>query len=363
MNLKTINEYSKLIDQGKIVIFPTETVYGMGADACSDDACSLIYKLKGRPQNNPLIIHCADIKTVQNIGYFNDFALFIAQKFWPGPLSIVLPLKGKCNQAAINISKVALCDLETVCVRIPNNEIALEFINSTKNKVVAAPSANISNYVSPTRFEHVDGVFNSEKVHVIKGEGCSFGLESTILDLVAFNIDCMHDFEDHKKYLESKILRRGSITSDSLIAALAEYLKLKQISVGDKKNQYKDLSKADLDAKPIDSGIDIKIKSPGLQKKHYSTRTRLMIDQDGSECNEQRIHIAFGSEREIKSLYQFNLSEKSSLEEAAYNLYDILRKADILAIKQGINLITVSRIPNFGLGLAINEKLQKAQHG
>ena len=144
-----IDQAITYIKKGGLVAFPTETVYGLGADATNDEACRKIYAYKNRPLNNPLIIHVASLEKALEIANFNKQALNLAQKFWPGPLSLVLPIKNLSK-----ISTIVTAGLNTVAIRIPNNKIALEFLKKI-DKPIAAPSANLSGYVSSTTSHHV----------------------------------------------------------------------------------------------------------------------------------------------------------------------------------------------------------------
>ncbi|KJV51902.1 tRNA threonylcarbamoyl adenosine modification protein, Sua5/YciO/YrdC/YwlC family [Orientia tsutsugamushi str. Gilliam] len=175
-NNNDINIAAQFIEQGKLVIFPTETVYGIGADATNDNACQSIYKIKNRPMNNPLIIHVNNIQAAQTIGIFNKLAIKLAT-LWPGPISLVVQL----NQSA-GISKTATANLDTVAIRIPAHKTALTLLQLTQ-KPIAAPSANPSGYLSPTTYQHVNIHFqNSPDIFILKGAQSTYGLESTIID-------------------------------------------------------------------------------------------------------------------------------------------------------------------------------------
>ena len=323
-----IKQAAKLIDDGKLVIFPTETVYGIGADAFNEEACLEIFKVKQRPSTNPLILHCANLDIAKNIATFNKITLCLAKAFWPGPISFVLHKKKD-----IKIAKNISAGLDTICIRIPNNQIALDLLNATKNKIIAAPSANISNYVSPTKVDHVTDVFKNIKV--LNGEQCAYGIESTIIDCA--NLEHI------------KILRHGFIDEDDIRAAL---------SLADINNVLVTSSSNDI----LGSNLNTKnYLAPGMMKKHYSTHTNLQINQNNNDNLNKRIHINFGNSKFL-GIKVYNLSNSGSLIEAAKNLYEVLRDADEFAKTNKINLITISSIPLTGIGIAINEKLQKAQH-
>lgn len=333
---------AKLIDDGKIVIFPTETVYGIGANAYNDEAVSLIFKLKGRPLNNPLIVHCADIKTVEEISYLSGIAKILAESFWPGPLSLVL--KRKSNNIARSVSN----GLDTICVRIPSNKIALELLSKTKCKAIAAPSANLSNYISPTKIEHVIDVFGDTSI--LSGEQSVYGIESSI-------IDCSKTYDTNNCDNLISILRHGFIGTEEIQKVLdsnnltnLKILSIKEVNNLGHNPQYKI---------KFDPKVEV-LLAPGMMKKHYSPYTQLNINQNNNENFDKRIHINFGPQ-EFNGIKTFNLSKSANLEEAAFNLYTILRQADEFAIANKINLLTISSIPNHKIGIAINEKLEKAQ--
>ncbi len=331
-----------LLNSGKLVIFPTETVYGLGADALNDDACKQIYETKNRPSNNPLIVHCHNFESIETIAQTNLIVKNLADKFWPGPLSMVLPILPNSL-----IAKTVTAGLNSICVRIPKHKIALELIKSTRSKMIAAPSANISNYVSPTKIEHVKSEFKN--IFSIDGDQCVYGLESTILD-------CRGLFEAKKTIT---ILRHGHITSNQIKKFLDEFDETFEIF--DLNSKFRDVS--------IDNQIsESTLLAPGMSKKHYSTRTKLVINyhklKDDVSTPNQRVHIDFGEPEKYNSLPQIrlNLSLNRNLREASFRLYEILRLADDLATQNNFKLITISPIPNEELGVAINEKLIRAQH-
>lgn len=309
-----ISEIAKaaiLLQEGRLVAFPTETVYGLGADATNSAACQAIYSLKGRPSFNPLIVHVDSIQSAEEIGIFSPLAIKLAQHFWPGALTLVLPLK---PEAKISLNVTA--GLQTVGLRVPSHPLALEFLKAAK-RPVAAPSANISNYVSATSYEHVLHDFANSDLHILvsqdsKGINVIGGLESTIIDVSANSIS---------------ILRSGMITK--------EYI---QSVIG--------LS--------FDNNVECgKIKSPGMLSKHYSPRASLRLNANNLQNGEVGIDFASNLQTE------FSLSASGNLFEAAKNLYDTLRKVDLYATKYGFR-IAVAPIPNVGIGVAINDKLNRA---
>lgn len=296
----------KLLSAGEVVAFPTETVYGLGADATNENACKKIYELKSRPSHNPMIIHVDSIDMAKELAEFNDEALKIAKILWPGPISIVLKKSKACP-----ICDVALAGLDTIAIRLPFNQIATDLIKGL-GRPIAAPSANISNYISPTKSEHVQEAFG-DKVHIIDSPGSIYGLESTIIDMT--NPD------------NPQILRAGFIT-DNIISKLLE--------------------------KPVTYKGGDKIIAPGMMKKHYSPHVSLRMDATALEVDE--IGLGFGD----VDFGGLNLSQNHDLAEAGANLYSMLRELDKEAAKQGKKGIAVAKIPNEGIGIAINDKLQRA---
>ena len=294
-----------IINSGGVVAFPTETVYGLGADATNESACRKIYELKSRPNNNPIIVHVASIEDAREIGEFNEIAEIIAAEFWPGPITIVVPCRPESK-----ICSTVLAGLKAVAIRIPSNPIALELIRKT-NKPIAAPSANISNYVSPTEAAHVKDAFG-DAVYVLDGGKSVYGLESTIIDVTGE---------------KPRILRYGFITPDTI---------------------------SKLIGREVDMVETEEILAPGMMKKHYSPKAKLRIN--ATSLNPTELGIGFGD----IELGEFNLSKNGDLAEAASNLYSMIRLLDYKAALSGISSIAIAPIPNIGIGLAINDKLQRA---
>lgn len=296
--MTNIKKAAFIILAGDLVAFPTETVYGLGADATSDHACTKIYQTKGRPNNNPLIVHVASIEAAREIAIFNEAAEALATKFWPGPLTLVLPLNPD-----FGIAKTVTAGLDTVAIRIPSHEIALELILAT-GRPIAAPSANPSGYVSPTSAAHVRN--NFPDLFVLEGSNSEYGLESTIIDLTD----------------KPTILRYGFITPESLSDALERDV------------QYT-------------HGYDY-LKAPGMMAKHYSPRARVRLN--AAELYKDELGLGFGVVD-----FDMNLSKSGSLIEAAANLFDMLQVLD-----GQTKAIAIASIPDQGIGLAINDRLKRA---
>ncbi|MFP3034572.1 MAG: L-threonylcarbamoyladenylate synthase, partial [Candidatus Tisiphia sp.] len=240
----TLKQAAKFIQLGNIVAFPTETVYGLGADASNEQACQKIFKIKKRPSINPLIVHVATMRQAKTIGEFNADALKLSNIFWSGPLSIVVPLK-----SGANITRSVLAGLTSVALRIPSHNIALELIRKS-GTAIAAPSANPSGYISSTALEHVKEHFSDEKDVFILGDNlndckCQYGIESTIVDTTTNNLT---------------ILRDGFITKEAIEEVLGKKL--------DKTPSL------------------MQIKAPGMMNKHYSPKVRVRLNAESLEANE-----------------------------------------------------------------------------
>lgn len=311
--MNNLEQAAKIIQNGRLVAFQTETVFGLGADASNQEACLDIFRSKGRPANNPLIVHVASLTDAMKLADFNDDAIKLS-KFWPGPLSMVLPKKDSAQ-----IADCVSAGLSTIAIRIPSNKKALELITAS-NCPIAAPSANKSGRLSPTTADHVRENFGDEIFILDSYEVSSCGLESTIIDLSTNN---------------PTILRYGFITPEAIESILG-----KKISIASKLSE---------------------IKAPGMMHRHYSPRTKLRINAD--KLLENEIGLNFGYSNlyitESKDL-SLNLSTSSDLFEAAANLFNYLHKLDIYAIEQNISTIAVAPIPNESIGLAINDRLSRA---
>ena len=305
----TIKEAAKIINNKGIVAFPTETVYGLGADATSQSACLGIYRAKGRPSRNPLIVHVNSIEQVQIYGEFNDNAQKLSA-FWPGPMTIVLKKK--------STSKLADCvtaGLDTVAIRIPAHEIARDLLDQSACPI-AAPSANKSGCLSSTSYDQVYNNF-SDSLAIIGNKNSSiYGLESTIIDLSTETIT---------------ILRLGFITPDMI-----------ENTLGLKVEIASKLSK---------------IKAPGMLMKHYAPRTKLRLNADSLMEDEIGLNFAGSS---LVSEFSLNLSAKGDLAEAATNLFKYLYQLDKYAEELGIKSIAIAPIPDESIGLAINDRLYRA---
>jgi L-threonylcarbamoyladenylate synthase len=304
-----IKEAARIIKRGGLVAFPTETVYGLGADATNQSACLEIYKVKGRPSNNPLIIHVISIDQIKQYAELNDNAYKLAE-FWPGPLTMVLRKK-----EGSSLSECVTAGLDTVAIRIPSHKIARDLIEEA-GCPIAAPSANKSGRLSPTDSEHVYNDFGDSVEILGSKEKSTYGLESTIIDLSSD---------------VPTILRFGFITPESIAKALNQKIE-------------------------IASRIS-KIKAPGMLLKHYAPRTKLRLNADIINSDEVGLNFA---NSHLNSEGSLNLSSNGDLAEAAANLFDYLHKLDKYAVDNNIFTIAVASIPAEAIGLAINDRLSRA---
>lgn len=304
-----------VLRQGGLVAFPTETVYGLGADATSDLAVARIFEAKGRPRFNPLIIHAADFAGVQAIVRFNRRAIKLAEAFWPGPLTVVLPKRTGCP-----VSRLASAGLDTVAVRVPDHPVALALL-SAAGLPVAAPSANRSGQLSPTTAAHVAQSLGRAVDMIIDGGPCRVGIESTVIDLSA-GAPC--------------ILRPGAVTVEAIASVLGEDVLAPDMTIAD--------------GRP---------KSPGALERHYAPSRPLRINAGNASGTEAL--LAFGPDAPRDDLARgiLNLSPIGDLVEAAANLFKMLHQLDAPEY-QGIAAMPV---PEHGLGVAINDRLRRAAAG
>ena len=292
-----------LIRAGRLVAFPTETVYGLGGDATDDRAVAEIFAAKGRPQFNPLIVHVPDLAAAERVGVFDDTARNLALAFWPGPLTLVLPLRGDAG-----VSPLVTAGLGSVAIRVPAHPLARALLRAV-GRPVAAPSANPSGRVSPTRADHVMDGLAGRIAAVLDGGACAVGVESTILGLDG----------------PPALLRPGGIPAEALEAALGHRL--------------------------ATGGDADKPSAPGQLASHYAPGAAVRLGAHGAETGE--ILIGFGP---VKG--DLSLSESGDLVEAAAALFHILRQADALTGPTG--RIAFAPIPDHGLGRAINDRLRRA---
>ena len=308
---------ASVLAEGGLVAFPTETVYGLGADAGNASAIARLYQAKGRPAFNPLIAHVADLASARRIALFDGQALRLAEAFWPGPLTLVLPRALSCP-----VAELATAGLDTVAIRVPAHKVARDIIRTFGGAVVA-PSANLSGHVSPTTAEHVNGDLAGRIDLIIDGGPVEVGVESTIVGCFA----------------EPVLLRPGGLPRAEIERVLGH--KLLQ-------------PPADAEG---DSGQPI---APGMLASHYAPRTPVRLNATDVHVGEAL--LAFGPAKvaraELASVVM-NLSEHGDLAEAAANLFGYLRILDT----RNADTIAVMPIPDDGLGEAINDRLRRAAVG
>ena len=329
INSSNIKKAAEIIKKGGTVIFPTETVYGLGANGLDEEACKKIFQAKGRPSDNPLILHISSMEQLDKIvKEIPESARKLADKFWPGPLTIIFeksPIVGDIISAGLN----------TVAVRMPNNEIALELIRLS-GCPIAAPSANTSGKPSPTNVDHVIEDMNGRVDMIIDGGQCNIGLESTVLDLTG---DC------------PTILRPGGVTKEQIQEVLGS---------------------CEYDIYLIKSDENIVPKSPGQKYRHYSPKAELilykgslsnMVDNIVEDCKRyQDIGKKVGilATEQTKNTYENGtvlvVGDREKPSTIANKLFHVLREFDSL----GVDIILAESFENVGLGKAIMNRIEKA---
>jgi L-threonylcarbamoyladenylate synthase len=297
-----IAEAARLLSSGELVAFPTETVYGLGGDARSDKSVARIFEAKGRPSFNPLIVHLPDLAAVGTVAHVSSRARDLALAFWPGPLTLVLPvIEGA-------VSPLVTAGLPTVAVRVPAHPLAQALLRAFGGPV-AAPSANPSGRVSPTRAAHVLDGLDGRIAAVLDGGPCAVGLESTIV----------------APDPEPLLLRPGGLPVEALEAALGRGM--------------------------ATAGVGHRPTAPGQLASHYAPEAGVRLE--ATEARPGEVLVGFGPVRGALSL-----SESGDLVEAAARLFQTLREADVLAGARG--RIAFAPVPETGLGRAINDRLRRA---
>lgn len=301
--IATIWKAAEIIRAGGLVAFPTETVYGLGADAQNAQAVAKIFTAKQRPSDNPLIWHANKLEVFEDIAEFDDKARMLADAFWPGPLTLVLPCK---------IPEKMQPPLKTIAIRIPSHPVIRALIKAS-GCIIAAPSANLSGKPSPTRAKHVAKDLDGAIEMILDGGATNKGLESTVVDLHSGT---------------PRLLRPGAITLEMLREVIGE-IAVPQAS--------------DLEGEaPI---------SPGMKYRHYAPHAPVILVDEG-----QAHSIARDYEADGKSVGLLETSKYESLELAAQELFDRLRQFD----EEGASIIIVEMVTEEGIGLAIMNRLRKA---
>lgn len=291
------------IRAGRLVAFPTETVYGLGGDATNDLAVAAIFEAKGRPRFNPLIVHTADADEAHKFGQFNDLAEILAARFWPGPLTLVLKRRSDAG-----LSELVSAGLDTVALRVPEHEGARALLRAAE-RPLAAPSANRSGNVSPTTAQHVADELGDVLALILDGGTCAVGLESTVVDVSGGT---------------PLLLRPGGIPLEEIEATLGRTV-------------------------PV-AGMADAIRAPGMLESHYAPSLPLRLD--ATQANPGEALLGFGPAPDA----DLNLSQTGDLREAAANLFAYMRALD----RGQFTGIAVMPIPDEGLGRAINDRLRRA---
>ncbi|MGO1121045.1 L-threonylcarbamoyladenylate synthase [Rhodovibrionaceae bacterium A322] len=306
---------AELLQAGELVAFATETVYGLGADACSDQAVAKIFAAKNRPSFNPLISHVADLEAAEQLVVFDERSRAVAEAFWPGPLTLVLPRREDSP-----VSLLCSAGLDSLAIRLPAKDSARAMLRAFGGPV-AAPSANRSGRVSPTTAAHVMSELSGRVALILDDGPCAVGLESTVLSLAGE---------------EPLLLRPGGLSAEAIEEQLGRPLALAQ--------------------------ADTPLASPGMLASHYAPGLPVRLDAGLPALSEA--YLAFGpltpeQEQALSALPTSawrNLSPTGDLEEAAANLFASLRLLDL----PDRSCLAVAPIPEVGLGVAINDRLRRA---
>ncbi len=310
-----IEQGAALLRAGRLVAFPTETVYGLGGDATNDRAVAAIFEAKGRPRFNPLIAHVPDLEAASRLAVLDDRAVRIAEAFWPGPLTLVLP-----RRADSPVSLLASAGLDTVAVRVPGHPVAQRLLRAA-GRPIAAPSANRSGRVSPTAAEHVHAELSDRVALVIDGGSCRVGLESTVLDLGG---------------ARPALLRPGAVTREGLEPLVGPLA-------------------AEASAAP--NAGNAAPRAPGMLASHYAPSLPVRLNATDAQPGEAYLAFGPGADPADAAAATLSLSRSGDLVEAAANLFAMLRALDRPGAFAGI---AVAPVPETGLGAAINDRLRRA---
>jgi L-threonylcarbamoyladenylate synthase len=308
----SVTTAARCLEGGGLVAFPTETVYGLGGDATNGEVVARLFEAKGRPAFNPLISHVLDTAAARLLGRLDAAATRLAETFWPGPLTLVLPRTPNCP-----VAELATAGLDTIAVRIPSHPVARELLAAFDRPIVA-PSANRSGHISPTTAQHVLADLNGRIDLIIDGGPTVVGIESTI-------VACLD---------EPLLLRSGGVPRAEIERVLGRSLALRPA------------------AEEAEAPL-----APGQLASHYAPMTPLRLD--AREVNADEALLAFGPALPAgpaRATHMLNLSRGGDLIEAAANLFSHLRALDAA----GASAIAVMPVPHEGLGEAINDRLQRA---
>jgi L-threonylcarbamoyladenylate synthase len=316
-NEAAVARAARCLAQGGLVAFPTETVYGLGADAANAGAIARIYEAKGRPSFNPLIAHVGDIEAGMRVARFDATAKKLAEAFWPGPLTLVLPRTNDCA-----VADLATAGLDTIAIRVPAHPVARSILRAFGGPVVA-PSANLSGHVSATSAAHVQSDLMGRIDLIVDGGAVPVGVESTI-------VGCFD---------APMLLRPGGLPRDEIERVLGRQLAWL--------------------AENADKGTGQPL-APGMLTSHYAPRTPMRLNAGDVEAGEALLAFGPASVPGMEAASAvMNLSARADLAEAAANLFGYLRALD----SKGARAISVMPVPHHGLGEAINDRLRRAAMG
>ena len=315
-----ISEAALILDRGGLVAFPTETVYGLAADALNDSAIRKVFEAKGRPSDNPLIVHIAETTTLSSISAsFPEIGLTLARTFWPGPLTMVV-------QRTDRVSDLVTAGLDTVAVRMPNHPVALSLIRKLGRGIVA-PSANLSGRPSPTTAQHVHDDLNGRIDYILDAGATRIGVESTVLDITL---------------TPPAILRKGGLSKEAIEAVVGEI--------------------------NSNGGSEYSNRSPGNRYRHYSPRAYVHLVKEGDADEVMRLVSAEAASGKRIGCILHSIPDgvsnsnvivrivPSDLEQISHLLFDLLRELD----KSGVDMIVVEEVKETGLGAAIMDRLRRA---
>ncbi len=319
---KSVLKAGKILNNGGLVAIPTETVYGLAANALDGEAVKKIFVAKGRPQDNPLIVHISKLEQIdQLIKERSEILERLAEKFWPGPLTII-------NEKSDAVPDEVTCGLDTVAVRFPSSEIAREIITAA-GVPLAAPSANLSGSPSPTCFEHCFADLNGRVDAIVDGPRCEVGVESTVITIVGGRV---------------RLLRPGAVTVEMLQSVVGEV----------------EIDNAVLNR--IEAGA--KVSSPGMKYKHYAPKAKVVMIEATSEAfsefvvrnaTEKSAVVCF-EEDAVDGIKVYPWGKKEDHEAQARLLFDVLRQSDL----DGYETVYIHSPERDGLGLAVYNRLIRA---
>lgn len=321
-----IKEAAAILAQGGLVAFPTETVYGLGANALNSEAVSKVYEAKGRPSDNPMIVHIAEGSQMQRLtDKITEDMQKLMDEFWPGPLTMVVNAKPE-------VPRVTTGGLDTVAVRMPDNQVTLDLILKL-GEPLAGPSANLSGRPSPTTASHVDDDLHGRIDAIIQGEPCKVGIESTVVDMTGE---------------KPMILRPGIITRERLSEVLG-----KEVGIDPAILQRPNIRD---NGGLLETDEEFKPKSPGMKYKHYAPKAEMII----FEGDPEKVRLAMAEEKlhrvEYGQTVGVILYENETPEEAAHQFFAQLRAFD----KKGVDVILAAALKQDGVGFAVMNRMFKS---